>query len=334
VRRRGRDPPHRDIPAMSHRVVAVVRPGVLMLDLAAPAHVFGHCGAPDYTFAVAALEPGRVRTSTGFDISVEHDLSALETADTVVVPGDDDPTCPDEGILEALRRAHRRGARMVSVCTGAFSLAHAGLLDGRRAATHWSDADRLQQTFPDLEVDASVLYVDEGQVLTSAGVAAGIDLCLHVVRRDHGAERAASIARAMVVAPHRDGGQAQFLKRPIEAAEADGGPFPAGLQATRAWALEHLSEPITVAEMARHACVSPRTFARRFVEETGTTPAQWLIEQRTRAAQELLEHTDLPVEQIAARSGFGTTSGLREHLRRRLQVTPTGYRRTFRAAAG
>jgi AraC family transcriptional regulator, transcriptional activator FtrA len=318
---------------MSHDVVAILMPGVVLLDLAAPAHVFGECGAPEYTFSLAVPEPGRVPTSSGFDVVVDRDLSALDAAGTVVVPGNRGHVRPDERILAALCRAHRRGARIMSVCTGAFALAHAGLLDGRRAATHWADAARLQEAFPALEVDASVLYVDEGQVLTSAGVAAGIDLCLHVVRRDHGAERAATIARNMVVAPHRDGGQAQFLKRPIELARTDPGAHPPGLQATREWILEHLGEPLTVPRMARHACVSPRTFARRFVEETGTTPAQWLIEQRIRAAQELLEHTDLPVEQVALRSGFGATSALREQLRRRLQVTPTGYRRAFRAAA-
>jgi len=223
---------------------------------------------------------------------------------------------------------------VVSVCTGAFTLAHAGLLDGRRATTHWADAERLATTFPAITVDPTVLYVDEGQVLTSAGVAAGLDLCLHVVRRDLGAERAAGIARRMVVPPHRDGGQAQFLRRPIERAAGEPGPRAAGLQATRAWALGHLTEPLTVDRMARHASVSPRTFARRFVEETGTTPAQWLLDQRTRTAQELLEHTDEAIEAVAAGSGFGSTAALRQHLRRRLHTTPTAYRRSFQAAGG
>jgi AraC family transcriptional activator FtrA len=275
-----------------------------------------------------------VRTSSGFDLVAPHGLEAIRRADTVVVPGVGDLDAPyPAAALDALRAAAARGARVMSICTGAFALAHAGLLDGRRATTHWSEADELASAFPAVDVDATVLYVDEGQVLTSAGVAAGIDLSLHVVRRDHGAERAAAIAREMVVAPHREGGQAQFLTRPIERAPAEAGPHSAGLQATRAWALEHLAEPLTVARMARHAAVSPRTFARRFVEETGTTPAQWLLEQRTRAAQELLEHTDLAIEQVAAHAGFGTTSGLREHLRRRLQTTPTAYRRAFRTAA-
>jgi transcriptional regulator GlxA family with amidase domain len=170
-------------------------------------------------------------------------------------------------------------------------------------------------------------------VLTSAGVAAGLDLCLHVVRRDHGADRAAEVARRMVVAPHRAGGQAQFLQRPIERVPAEGGPQPATLGATRAWALEHLTEPLTIAHLARHAAVSPRTFSRRFVEESGTTPAQWILDQRVRAAQELLERTDLPIEDVATRSGFGSAAALRDHVRRRLLTTPTRYRQAFREDA-
>jgi AraC family transcriptional regulator, transcriptional activator FtrA len=317
---------------MSHRIVALVLPGVVAFDLVAPAHVFGHCGRPEYEFAFATVEPGRIATSTGFDLAVDAGLETLAGADTLVVPGTERHDRPDDRVLDALREAYARGTRILSVCTGAFALGYAGLLDGRRAATHWADADALAHNFPEVEVDATVLYVDEGQVLTSAGVAAGIDLCLHVVRRDLGSERAAGIARDMVVAPHRDGGQAQLLRRPIERAAGEAGPFPASLQATRAWALEHLAEPLTVTRMARHAAVSPRTFARRFVEETGTTPAQWLLEHRIRAAQELLEHTDLAVGQVAAHSGFGTASGLREHIRRRLHTTPTAYRRAFRSA--
>jgi AraC family transcriptional activator FtrA len=315
---------------MSHRVVALALPGVLVLDLAAPSHVFGHCGAPDYDFTLAGASAGPVPTSTGFDVVAPHGLEALKTADTIVVPGTSTNGACDEVVLDALRAAAARGARVLSVCTGAFTLAAAGLLDGRRATTHWAETDLLATTFPQVSVDATVLYVDEGSVLTSAGVAAGLDLCLHVVRRDLGAERAAGIARRMVVPPHRDGGQAQFLRRPIERAATESGPHAAGLQGTREWALDHISEPLTVDIMARHASVSPRTFARRFVEETGTTPGQWVLDQRTRAAQELLEHTDLPVEDIAARSGFSDATGLRQHMRRRLQTTPTAYRLAFR----
>lgn len=317
---------------MGHHVVALALPGVLVLDLAAPSHVFGHCGEPDYVFSVAGERSGPVATSTGFDIVAPHGLEALELADTVVVAGTAASDRPEPAVIVALREAAARGARVVSICTGAFVLAHAGLLDGRRATTHWADADLLAAMFPAVSVDPAVLYVDEGQVLTSAGVAAGVDLCLHVVRRDLGAERAAEIARRMVVAPHRDGGQAQFLQRPIDRVPGEDGPHAAGLQATRDWALEHLRERLTVDRLARHAVVSPRTFARRFVEETGTTPAQWLLYQRTRAAQELLEQTELPIEDVAAQSGFGGTAGLREHLRRRLHTTPTAYRRAFRTA--
>ncbi len=317
---------------MPHKVVALALPGVLVLDLAAPAHVFGHCGAPEYAFSLAGAAPGAVPTSTGFDLIAPHGLDALLTADTVVVAGSSGSAPPEAPVLEALLQAAARGARLASICTGAFVLAHAGLLDGQRATTHWAESARLSATFPAVTVDPAVLYVDEGDILTSAGVAAGLDLCLHIVRRDLGAERAADIARRMVVAPHRDGGQAQFLQRPIDLASADGGPRAASLQATRAWALEHLTERLTVERLASHAAVSPRTFARRFVEETGTTPAQWLLEQRTRSAQELLEQTDIPVEDVAARSGFGRPAALREHLRRRLHTTPTAYRRAFRAA--
>jgi len=329
----GREDTSSYIPAMSHRVVALALPGVLLLDLAAPTHVFGHCGAPEYTFALAGVRAGAVPTSTGFDLTAPHGLDAIREADTIVVPGTSPIQRPDDAVLSALRSAFDRGGRVLSVCTGAFTLAHAGLLDGRRATTHWLEAACLAEAFPAVTVDPAVLYVDEGSVLTSAGVAAGIDLCLHVVRRDLGAERAATVARRMVVQPHRDGGQAQFLQRPIERISAQSGPFAAGLPATRAWALERLAEPLTVKRMARHAAVSPRTFARRFVEETGTTPAQWLLDQRIRSAQELLEHTDLSVEEVATGSGFSTTAGLREHLHRRLQTTPTAYRRAFRTAS-
>jgi AraC family transcriptional activator FtrA len=305
---------------------------VLLLDLAAPTHIFGHCGAPHYRFEIAGPEAGPVTTSTGFDVLAPRGLEALRDADTIVVPGTVDHE-PSGAVVGPLREAAARGARVMSVCTGAFALAAAGLLDGRRATTHWDSCAELAARHPAVTVEPGVLYVDEGDVLTSAGVAAGIDLCLHVVRRDHGAELAAAIARRTVVAPHRDGGQAQFVRRPIDG----GGPgaeaaraLAAGLGPTRAWALERLAQPLEVATLARHANVSPRTFARRFREETGTTPTQWLLDQRTLRAQELLESTDLPVEEVAARSGFGSPASLREHLGRRARTTPTAYRRAFR----
>jgi len=309
---------------MAHRVVVLALDPVVAFDLATPAQVF----RGPYSFAVAAVEPGPVPTSSGFAIVADHGLDELARADTVIVPGYDSiDVAPPAAALDALRAAHARGARTVSICTGAFALAHAGLLDGRRATTHWQWAHLLAEWFPAIDVDPGVLYVDEGDVLTSAGVAAGIDLCLYLVRQDHGAEVAARVARRIVVAPHRDGGQAQFVEQPLH----DEGE--AGLEATRAWALERLDTPLDVAAMARHAGVSERTFARRFRAETGTTPLQWLLARRVLDAQRLLETSDAPVEDVAARVGFGTAASLRQHFGRHNATTPTAYRRAFRTTA-
>ncbi len=311
----------------AHRVVALALDSVVLLDLAAPTHLFGHCGAPQYAFTLAGVHAGPVRSSTGIEVVAAAGIEALGAADTIVVPGIE-AGCDLEGFAiaaAAVAQAHRRGARVMSICTGAFVLAEAGVLDGRRATTHWDSTERLARRYPRVSVDPSVLYVDEGSVLTSAGVAAGLDLCLHVIRRDHGAALAAQIARRTVVAPHRDGGQAQFLARPI--ADDDAGT---SLQDTRAWALDRLDEPLDVATLARRACMSPRSFARRFRQETGTTPAQWVLVQRTHAAQSLLETTDLSVEHVAVRTGFGSATTLRTHFGRRLATTPTAYRRAFR----
>jgi transcriptional regulator GlxA family with amidase domain len=311
-----------------HGVVVLAVEDVVAFDLAIAAQVFGSpardLGERHYAFAVCAAAPGPVRTSTGFSLLVDHGLEALAGAGTVVVPGIDrtEDAAPAE-VLEALRTAHRRGARMVSICTGAFVLAAAGLLAGRRATTHWQYAALLARLHPDVEVDPDVLYVDDGDVLTSAGVAAGIDLCLHIVRSDHGAEVANAVARRIVVAPHRDGGQAQFAQRPVPAAAET------GLAATRAWMLERLHEPLTVARMARHAGYADRSFARIFRAETGMSPLQWLIGQRVLEARRLLEATALPVEDVAAHSGFGSAASLRQHLRRHAATTPTAYRRAF-----
>jgi transcriptional regulator GlxA family with amidase domain len=312
-----------------HRVVAVALHGVRALDLAAPAHFFGHLGAPRYRFALAAAERGRVRTSSGFDVVVDGGVRTIGRADTVVVPGyaPTDPP-PPEPVLRALRSAARRGARVMSICTGAFALAHAGLLDDRRATTHWRSAEALAARFPAIDVDPDVLFVDEGDILTSAGVAAGIDLCLHVVRRDHGAAVAAALARQTVVAPHRDGGQAQFVDLPL--------PPPVerttDLAGTRAWALERLGEPLDVPTLAAHALVSPRTFARRFRAETGTTPHRWLLSQRILEARRALESTDASIEHVASSAGFGSAASLRAHFKRETGVSPTAYRRTFAVA--
>jgi AraC family transcriptional activator FtrA len=306
-----------------HRIAVLALESVVAFDMATPAQVF----RGPYAVDLCGLAPGPVPTSTTFAVVADHGLEALARADTVIVPGYDTiDRPPPAAALDALRAAHARGARTVSICTGAFALAHAGLLDGRRATTHWRFAPYLAERFPAVDVDPNVLYVDDGDVLTSAGVAAGIDLCLHIVRCDHGAEVAARVARRIVVAPHRDGGQAQFVERPLPAVAAD------GLAATRAWALERLDRPLDVAALARHAAVSERTFARRFRAETRTTPLQWLLAQRVREAERLLEQTDLPIEDVAARCGFGTAASLREHFGRLNATTPSGYRRSFRGS--
>lgn len=308
-----------------HRVVALALPEVVDFDLAISAQVFGYREERGryYSFGVCASAPGLVPTTTGFAIHAPLGLDALTAADTVVVPGYYPYHEPAPATLQALRASAGRGARIVSICTGAFALAAAGLLDGRRATTHWAAAAELRARHPTVEVDPDVLYVDSGQVLTSAGVAAGIDLCLHLVRTDYGAQVAAKIARRMVVAPHRDGGQAQFLQRPVPASGT-------GLAATCAWALDRLAEPLTVAELARHAGWAPRTFARHFIAETGTTPLRWLTAQRLLEARRLLEATDLPVDRIAERCGLGTAANLRLHLSRDAATTPTAYRRAYR----
>ena len=260
-------------------------------------------------------------------------LEALQDADTIVVPGFAHwPTASFPEAASALTRAHLRGARIMSICTGAFVLAEAGLLDGRRATTHWYAAEELAKRYPEVKVDPDVLYVDEGSILTSAGVAAGLDLCLHVVRRDYGAAVAADVARWTVIAPHREGGQAQFV--PLPARSAADSPPEGTTEPARTWALAHLDQPISVDDLAVRAVMSRRTFARRFRSETGTTPAQWLLEQRLRAAQSLLETTDRPVGQIAQESGFGNAAALRAHFERRLRTTPTAYRCRFTSLAG
>jgi transcriptional regulator GlxA family with amidase domain len=309
-----------------HHVTVLALADVVAFDLSTPAQVFGN-EPGRYAFTACGVRAGRVPSTTGFAIDVPRGLEAVAEADTVLVPGLRPPQWPPPAAaLDALRAAHARGARVASICTGAFVLAQAGLLDGRRATTHWAHAERLARRYPAVTVDPGVLYVDEGDVLTSAGVAAGIDLCLHLVRRDHGAEVANAVARRIVVAPHRDGGQAQFVEAPLPPAS------DRGLQATRAWAAQRLRDPLTVAALARHAACSERTFARRFRAETGTTPLQWLLGQRVLHARRLLEATDLPVEHVADEAGFGTAASLRSHFRRATATTPLAYRRTFRGS--
>ena len=318
-----------------HRVVGLCLDGVVALDLAGPAHAFTAASRPGdgalYEFTTCSPSGGRVSSPTGFAIVPEHDLSALERAQTILVPAYEgilDP--PPDDVLAALAAVSRSGKRVISVCTGAFALAHAGLLDGRRATTHWAFAAEMARRFPAIEVEPAVLYVDEGEVMTSAGVSAGTDLALHVIRKDFGAAVGAEVARRMVAAPHREGGQAQFVERPGDGAAAAAEESRLPLERTRRWAAQRLAEPLDVTAMARHAAVSPRTFARRFREETGTTPLQWLLSRRVLEARRLLEETDLPVDEIAWRAGFGTAASLRDHFRRATATTPTSYRRAFR----
>ncbi|MGW1834915.1 GlxA family transcriptional regulator [Streptomyces sp. NPDC002067] len=323
-------------PTAPHRVVTLVRHGVMPMELGIVHQMFRQArsasGDPLYTVTTCAPRAGLIRTDADFRVEVPHGPEALARADTVLVPATHElDETETDGVLgpelTAAWRHIRPGARTASICTGAFVLAAAGLLDDRRATTHWKSADRLRRLHPRVRVDADVLYVDEGDVLTSAGEAAGIDLCLHLIRRDHGSAVANDVARATVVPPYRDGGQAQFIPHPVPAA---GGPTTA---AARAWALAHLDEQITLRDLARRQAMSMRTFSRKFRQETGTPPMQWLTLQRTERARQLLEETDMTVEHIASRTGFGTSVSLRQNLLARLGVTPSAYRATFRGPA-
>ncbi|MGI5127132.1 GlxA family transcriptional regulator [Pseudonocardia sp. CA-107938] len=312
-----------------HEVAVLALPGVVGFELGLPHKFLGSARddaeRPLYRVRTASLDGGPVRTSAEYTVLPDHDASILREADTVVIPGVYDHPTVRRGELDAPLAAALDGldARLVSICTGAFVLAAAGRLDGRRATTHWMHADRFRQLFPQVDLDPDVLYVDEDEVLTSAGNAAGIDLLLHVVRRDHGAAVAQRVARRSVVAPWRDGGQSQFAEPPPH-------PDGPGTSPTQAWALDRLAEPLTVADLAAHARTSVRTFTRRFRQETGQSPAQWLIAQRVSLARRLLEATDLPVERVAADAGFGTTASLRQHLHAAIGVAPLAYRRTYR----
>jgi transcriptional regulator GlxA family with amidase domain len=308
----------------THRVAILVVDGVLPLDFAIPAQVFLDRPWLPYRITVCAERP-QVEVATGYSLVVPGTLADVRGADTVIVPGfvDQGRTFSDD-ILDALRHVQRRGRRVVSICTGAFALAAAGLLDGLRATTHWRDIDELSERYPQVGVDRDVLYIDNGQVLTSAGVASGIDLCLHIVRRDLGAAAANRLARLIVAAPHREGGQTQFIEAPM-------GTTAGSLSATRSWALENIGESLSVRDLARHAGVSERTFARRFVDETGSAPLQWLLNARIQRARELIETADLSVDQVARRCGMGTAANLRLHFRRFVGTTPTAYRKAFTA---
>jgi transcriptional regulator GlxA family with amidase domain len=306
-------------------------------ELSIPVRIFGaardvrHANRPLYEVVTCTVDGAPVRTDADFSISVDHDATVLATADSVVIPPShtleeivDSGGILEEPVLRALKEI-RPGTRLIAICTGAFVFSAAGLLDGRPAATHWGEAGRLQALFPNVRVNSDVLFIDDGDVLTSAGVAAGIDLCLHVIRRDYGSAVANYAARACVVPPRREGGQAQFVQRPVP--DADDG----GTAATRAWAIEHLGRPLSLAELAAHAGTSVRTFTRRFRDETGLSPGAWLAAQRLDYARHLLEDSDLTVDQVAERAGLGTGANLRQQLKITSGVSPTAYRRAFRS---
>lgn len=308
---------------------------VVAFDRISPFHLSVPCivfearpdlGVPPYSLRICAAEPGPLRTSAGFGIQTRHGLGALSRAGTIIVPSWRDPLeRPPEALLRALRRAHARGARIVGLCLGAFVLAEAGLLDGRPATTHWHWADLFTKRHPRVHLDADVLYVDDGDVLTSAGSAAGIDCCLHLLRTQCGAEIANAVARRMVVQPHRQGGQAQFIEQPVPPSPALS-PFSEAL----AWTRAHLDRPHTLDSLAERARMSRRSFTRRFQKETGSTVWAWLMQQRLAFAQRLLETTDHSIDQVASLAGFGSAVSLRLRFREALGTSPAAYRRNFR----
>ena len=315
-----------------HKVVVLARDGVLPMELGLVHQLFSLALAPDgeqlYEVVTCALHPGTVRTTGDFTIVVQHGPDALASADTIVVPASDQDYDPpaDGSVPDELHSAFARvpsTTRVASICTGAFVLAGLGLLQGRRATTHWNSAARFRRLYPAVELDPDVLFVDEGPVLTSAGEASGIDLCLHLIRSDHGAGVANDVASRAVVPAYREGGQAQFVRRPV--------PDPAGASTSRArsWALDHLDRPVTLADMAGRESMSVRTFTRRFRDEVGVSPGQWITLQRVERARHLLERTALSVDEVARESGFGSAGSLRQHLRTRLATSPTRYRSTF-----
>lgn len=308
-----------------HRVVVLALDGVYPFELGIPQRIFGNL-ADRYEVLTCSADGAPVRSCADYRIVVEHGPELLATADTVVIPScdpGDGTTGLDPAVVAALARI-RPGTRVVSICTGAFVLAEAGLLDGRPATTHWRQADAFRARFPHIALDPEVLFVDDGDVLTSAGAASGIDLCLHIVRADHGSAAANQVARLAVVPPWRDGGQAQYIDLPVP------DPAVASTAATRQWAVAHLELPITMGDLADRAGMSKRTFARRFVEEVGLSPGRWLVQQRVARARHLLEASDLSVERIAGQVGFATGASLRQHFQAAVGVAPLAYRRTFR----
>jgi transcriptional regulator GlxA family with amidase domain len=313
-----------------HDVAIVLCDGFTAFELGVVCEVFGDDGwlppgDPWYRLFLCADQPGPVTSASGFEVQVPHGLEVLSRVGTVIVPPTYRPDDVPDRVLEALRRAHARSCRLVSLCVGAFVLADAGLLDGRRVATHWADCDELARRNPQLQVDSGVLYVDEDDILTGAGSAASIDLCLHVVRKDFGSEVATRLARQLVVPPQRDGDQAQYIETPLPTAD-DSDLFAE----TMAWVQEHLDEPMTVEDLAARSAMSPRTFARRFTATTGSSPYQWLLRRRVQFARRLLETSALSIDAVAARTGFGTADNLRKHFGRVVHTSPKAYRDAFR----
>lgn len=318
----------------AHRVAVVVPADFTLFEIGVAMEVFQQplpeLGLDWYDFTVCTARPNEAKPVGGvFEARIRHGVEAIDAAETVIVLGSEPDVHlpPESEVVDALRRAHRRGARLVSFCTGAFVLASAGVLDGRRATTHWKYTRLLARTYPRIKVDPDVLYVDDGQVLTSAGTAAGIDLSLHIIRKDHGAHVARNVARAMVVAPHREGGQAQFVMTPVP----NFTPEQEGVSRAMQYAMENLHEDLGLIQLASRAYMSPRNFSRRFREVTGTTPVKWLSHQRLTRVRELLEQTDLSVERIAAETGFNSAVTLRQRFAQHLLTSPTAYRRAFRA---
>ncbi|MFF0728620.1 GlxA family transcriptional regulator [Streptomyces sp. NPDC004134] len=317
-----------------HPVAVFVRHGMLPIELGIVHRLFGRArsaaGDPLYEVVTCTVAPGEVRTDADVTINVRYGAEALAQARTVIVPASHEA---DEAYTRGRLPAElagalayvRPGTRLASICTGAFVLASAGLLDGRPATTHWASGDRFRALFPKVRFDPDVLYVDDGDVLTSAGVASGVDLCLHMIRHDHGSAVANDVARRTVVPPHRDGGQAQFVRRPVPE------PAVSTTAKARAWALGRLHEPLALRDLAACESMSVRTFTRRFRDEVGMSPGQWLTVQRVERARQLLEDTDLQVDRIATDAGFGTAASLRQHMQTALGVSPSAYRRTFRA---
>jgi AraC family transcriptional activator FtrA len=314
--------------AFNQRVVALVYDGLCVFEFSCAAEVFGlprpEFGPDWYRFESCAINRRKVKSQYGLTIESDGAVDRLVTAGTVIIPGWRSPDDPVPApIIDALREAHSRGARLLSICSGAFVLAATGLLDGKRATTHWRYADALRRRYPLIHVDPDVLYVDEDRILTSAGSAAGLDLCLHLVRRDFGPARANQVARRLVISPHRDGGQAQFVETPVN--KRDAGSLSPLLDAMRA----RIDQPMRIVDLARLAAMSERTFLRRFQATTGITPAEWITRTRVDVARELLESSKLSIEQIATRAGLGTATTMRHHFRRKVGVSPAEYRRRF-----